>query len=58
MDPLQRQILEMLAVEDLPAEKIENSLQADINEINTALMMLEIAGYIKQFPGREYSLCR
>ena len=58
IDPLQRQILEMLAVEDLPAEKIENSLQADINEINTALMMLEIAGYIKQFPGREYSLCR
>lgn len=58
IEPLQRQILEMLEVEDLPAEKIENSLQADINEINTALMMLEIAGYIQQFPGREYSLRR
>lgn len=58
VEPLQKQILEMLEIEDLPAEKIENSLQADINEINTALMMLEIAGYIKQFPGREYSLCR
>ncbi len=58
MDPLQKQILKMLEVEDLAAEIIENSLQADIDEINTALMMLEIAGYIKQFPGREYSLRR
>ena len=56
LDDLQKDILKILYVENLTFEQIEESLNVDADQLNMALTMLEISGYIEQDAGRTYSL--
>lgn len=56
LDETQKDILKILYVEDLSFEQIEDALNIDADQLNMALTMLEICGYVEQDAGRLYSL--
>ncbi len=58
LDSIQNDILKLLYVEDLTFEQIEEALLLDTEQLNMALTMLEICGYVEQNAGRTYSLIR
>lgn len=58
LDSLQNDILKLLTVEDLSFEQIEEALNVDSEQLNMALTMLEICGYVDKEAGRNYSLNR
>ena len=58
LDDVQNNILKLLYVESLTFEQIEEALLLDADQLNMALTMLEICGYIEQEAGRTYSLIR
>ncbi len=55
LDDLQKDILKVLHIEDLSFEEIEEALNVDTDQLNMALTMLEICGYVEQDAGRIYS---
>lgn len=58
LDTLQNDILKLLYVESLTFEQLEEALLLDADQLNMALTMLEICGYVEQEAGRTYSLIR
>ncbi len=58
LDSLQNDILKLLTVENLTFEQFEEALNADADQLNMALTMLEICGYVEKEAGRIYSLKR
>lgn len=58
LDSIQNDILKLLYVEELTFEQIEEALLLDTEQLNMALTMLEICGYVEQSAGRTYSLIR
>ena len=58
LDSVQNDILKLLYVENLTFEQIEEALLLDTEQLNMALTMLEICGYVEQSAGRTYSLIR
>lgn len=58
LDSLQNDILKLLTIEDLSFEQLEEALNVDTEQLNMALTMLEICGYVDKEAGRTYSLNR
>lgn len=58
LDSLQNDILKLLTIEDLTFEQLEEALNVDTDQLNMALTMLEISGYVEKEAGRTYSLNR
>ncbi len=57
-EEIHKNIIKLLSIEPLEYEELEKELQSDPIELNTALMMLEISGYINKNAGRIYELNR
>ncbi len=57
-EKIHRDIISFLSIEPLAYEELEAKLKAEPTELNTALMMLEISGYINKNAGRIYELNR
>ena len=58
LDSLQNDILKLLTIEDLTFEQLEEAFNVDADQLNMALTMLEISGYVEKEAGRTYSLNR
>ena len=58
LDDLQRDILKLLVIESLDFDQLEEALNVNSEELNLALTMLEIVGYVEKNEGRNYSIIR
>ncbi len=61
LSPIEQKIIATLEVKDeqaLPIDELSWQIEAPIQEVNAAVLNLEILGLIKSLPGKKYSLFR